>query len=283
MNGLSTINIELTSRCNKKCAMCGRRKMEREHPELCNWGDMPLDMVGRIAKQIPKGVLIQLHNSGEPLLYHKLAEALKLFKGHNVCLNTNGKLLLEQRDAIRQLSSITISVIPDDPESGSQMLIAGEFLELENRPLVIFRLLGRIDDARHLMIRGWRKRYPKVIICYRVLHAPEGSHGYEKPVTIPEIGICLEMLHKLAIDRFGNVYPCVRYDPEKKNLLGNLDDSVYQMFQDANRMYPREGRMTLDNVWNDVTRKGWVALHILGMRERVPLCQSCDFWGVPRG
>ena len=28
MNGLSTVNIELTTRCSKSCWMCGRRKVE---------------------------------------------------------------------------------------------------------------------------------------------------------------------------------------------------------------------------------------------------------------
>ena len=30
------LHLELTSRCNKACFCCGRRKMEREHPELCD-------------------------------------------------------------------------------------------------------------------------------------------------------------------------------------------------------------------------------------------------------
>lgn len=43
LNGLGTINIELTSRCNKNCWMCGRRKVDREYPELAlNYGDMVL-------------------------------------------------------------------------------------------------------------------------------------------------------------------------------------------------------------------------------------------------
>ena len=265
MNGLSNINIELTSRCNKSCFCCGRRKMEREHPELCNWGSIRFEMLERIAEQIPKGVFIQLHNSGEPLLYPHLFDAIKLFEGHYVGLNTNGKLLMEQQEAINQLSSITISIIPDDPEGDEQLRIAREFLQYKDRPLTIFRLLGDINVDRKAMIYYFEKNYPRVIICHRILHAPEGSHDYEKPVTKPEIGICLEMLHKLAIDRFGNVYPCVRYDPERKNLLGHVD------------------MRALESIWEGPTRKKWIEWHIRGERDPVPLCQSCDFWGVARG
>jgi len=266
MHGLSGINIELTSRCNKKCHMCGRRKQEREHPELCSWGDMPLEMVRRIADQIPHGVFIQLHNNGEPLLYPHLGEALCMFGGHYVGLNTNGKLLMEKHEQIQAyLSSITISIIPDDPEEDEQLDIAQQFLELDNRPLVVFRLLGHIDEARVLLIRKWCQMYPKVLICYRILHSPDGSFDYEKRTVKPETGICQEMLHKLAIDRFGNVYPCVRFDPEKKNLVGNVLDSE------------------LSELWKGNTLFGWLQHHIEGRRDLVPLCSECSFWGVPRG
>ena len=47
LNGLGTINIELTSRCNKNCWMCGRRKVDREL--ALNYGDMDFDLVKHIA------------------------------------------------------------------------------------------------------------------------------------------------------------------------------------------------------------------------------------------
>jgi radical SAM protein with 4Fe4S-binding SPASM domain len=266
LSGLSGINIELTSRCNKSCHMCGRRKIEIEYPDLANWGDMPLEMVENLAKQIPKGAFVQLHNSGEPLLYPRLMEALRAFTDHHTGLNTNGKLLMKQNEAIRaHLATITISVIPDDPDGMDQLDIVREFLGYEVRPLVVFRLLGDIDIGRRVLIVQMQAQYPRVIICHRVLHAPEGSFDYEKPVTIPEIGVCLEMLHKLAVDRFGNVYPCVRFDPEKENLLGSLHGQ------------------SLASIWNSGLRDQWVRWHIEGERHRVPLCSECHFWGVPRG
>jgi len=269
MHGLSGINIELTSRCNKHCHCCGRRKEERDFPELSKErGDMPLEMVKRIADQIPPGVFVQLHNNGEPLLYPHLSEALAMFTGHYVGLNTNGKLLMEQADPIRaHLSSITISIIPDDPDGDEQLDIALQFLKLTLRPLVVFRLLGVIDEARLFLIKRWAQVYPRVIIARRILHSPDGSFDYEKRTTKPETGICQEMLHKLAIDRFGNVYPCVRFDPEKKNRIGDINPYFNN----------------LDLIWRSHLRKQWIRHHIEGRRDLVPLCSSCSFWGVPRG
>jgi len=275
MHGLSGINIELTSRCQKACHCCGRRKLEREHPELAKYGDMPIEMVKRIADQIPPGVFIQLHRDGEPLLYPRFDEALKLFSGHYIGLNTNGKLLMEKAEAIRTyLSTITISIIPDDPEEDEQLDIAQRFLEFEHRPLVIFRMLGQIDHTRKELIDSWTRLYPKVMLCHRILHSPDGSFDYEKRTTKPEAGLCLEMLHKLAIDRFGNVYPCVRFDPLKKNLLGNVDDAPWGLDGNNN---------SLLHAWLGKKRKQWIQHHIDGRRDLVPLCKDCDFWGCPRG
>jgi radical SAM protein with 4Fe4S-binding SPASM domain len=266
MNGLQNINIELTSRCNKECAMCGRRKEEKEFPWIVkNRGDMDFALFEKIAKQIPRGIFIQLHNNGEPLLYSQLGAALSRLGGNYVGLNTNGKLLFERRTEIATLSSVTISVIPDDPEGVEQLQIAAQYLEVSLRPLVVFRLLGEIDIFRKSEIERLRAKFDKVVVCKRILHKPEGSFGYEKPVTIPEIGVCLEMLHKLAIDRHGNVYPCVRFDPDMRNLLGNAQN------------------VPLADIWNSVIRKLWIQYHVNGRRERVSLCSECHFWGVPRG
>jgi len=265
MNGLQSINIELTSRCNKACEMCGRRKLEKNYPELVDWGHMPIELLLKIAPQIPMGVTVQLHSSGEPLLYPDLKDALTALSGHYVGFNTNAKLLMEKAHLINSLlSSITISVIPDDPEGDEQLEIVKMFLEVPLRPKVVFRLLGNIDAERRLIIAILSEKHDNVEICERILHAPEGSFGYEKKVTIPEMGICLEMLHKLAIDRHGNVYPCVRFDPEKKNLLGNVNSE------------------RLEKLWTGAIRKHWIRHHIAGHREKVPLCGTCDFWGVPK-
>lgn len=263
MNGLAQINVELTSRCNKSCHMCGRRKLEKEYPELCNWGSMPLNLVCSIAKQVPKGVDAILHRDGEPLLYPKLEDAIKAFHGDFVAFNTNGILLMENLQAINLLSTVTISIIPDDPIGVDQYKIITEFLETKPDLIVVLRVLGN-DIANEGRIRILKDTYLNVRICRRVLHAPEGSFDYEKDVTIPETGVCREMLHNLAVDRFGNVYPCVRYDPLRKNLLGNLHTH------------------SLETIWESGLRHQWIRYHIEGRRDLVPLCNSCHFYGIPK-
>lgn len=269
MNGLSSISIELTSRCNKGdgtpgsgCFMCGRRKMEREHPEKCDWGDMDFAMLEKIARQVPPGITVQLHNNGEPTLYPRLRDALRLFKDNVTGFDTNGKLLMDKaNEIIGELDTVTVSVIQEDPEQAEQMQVLDQFLAEKGnqRPMVILRILGDVD---HNAIPT--RIYDLCEKVYRVLHSPDGSNRYKKPVTKPEMGICLEMLHKLSIDRKGNVSPCVRFDPDGLNVIDNVSF------------------LTLEDIWNN-GRVDMLWWHKIGKREEIPLCARCDYWGVARG
>ena len=85
MIGLGYVNIELTSICNKNCWMCGRRKIDKDFPEIAmNYGHMDFEIVKDIAFQLPKGIVVQFHNNGEPFVYPRLRDALKL--STNCCI-----------------------------------------------------------------------------------------------------------------------------------------------------------------------------------------------------
>ena len=260
VNGLGFLNIELTSRCNKHCPMCGRRKMEREYPELCDWGDMPYELVKEIANQVPKGIVIQFHNNGEPTLYPHLGDALALFPDNIKCFNTNGKLLLAKADEIiNNLETLTVSVVEGDEEQEEQYEVVRRFVEKKGnrKPYMVFRLLGRIR-------RRWGGRIPGTI-TRRILHSPMGSYNYKKTPIIPEIGICLDLLTHLAIDRYGNISLCVRFDPQGELRLGNIKE------------------ITLEEAWSSEKRRYYIARHIEQRRSELPGCQRCEYWGVPRG
>jgi len=261
-NGLSSVNIELTSRCNKKCWMCGRRKIDRDHPEIAmKYGDMDFKLVQKLAKQLPSNIDIQFHNNGEPTLYPRLGEALSLFKTQLKNFDTNGKLIVEKADEIiGNLDTMTISVIENDDEGKEQYEKVLQFIDLrkEKTPNLIYRLLGKVDD-RH----KW-ENLPG-IVANRILHNPLGSFKYSKNPTKPEIGICLEVLHKLCIDRFGKVSPCVRFDPKRYGVIGDLE------------------KQSLYDIWNGEERRILVKKHIKGNRDGNLLCSNCHFWGVPTG
>ena len=262
LHGLANINVELTSRCNKACWMCGRRERDRLCQDL-EYGDMDYALVEKIAQEVPPGIVVQFHNNGEGLLYSRFGEAVALFKSRGCITNivTNGKLLVAKaREIIDNLDTISISVFEKDTEAEEQYQLIGEFLRLkgDRKPFTTLRLIGEVDPAPYQKF--------KALIITRILHSPKGSFQYRKKnFTIPEIGICLCLLNHLAIDWRGNVSVCVRFDPQGELVLGNI------------------GQQSLDELWNGQKRREMKALHVAGRRHGIPFCGKCEFWGVPTG
>ncbi len=260
-SGLTTVNVELTNRCNKACWMCGRRKIDREYPEIAmKYGNMDFELVKSIARQLPEGIVVQLHNNGESLLYPRFKEAARLFSRQIRCIDTNGKLIIEKADEIMDnLDTLTISTFENDEEWEEQYKLTKEFLRIkgDRKPNVIIRCLGNKD----------LDRYKKLgcIIATRILHSPMGSFKYRGNPTVPEIGICLDLLNHMVIRRDGKVSICVRLDPGELGIIGDCTTTP------------------LIDIWNSPKRKEWLKYHIEGKRHKVPLCSYCEFWGVPTG
>ena len=261
LNGLSSINISLTDYCNKACWMCGRRALEKKGYVFDK--EMDFLLLRKISNQIPKRIVCQFHSNGEPTCYSRLGDALKLFKNNIRCFDTNGKnLVIKKDEIIDNLDILTLSTFEKDPEAHDQFNILNEFVTYKgNRsPRIVIRQLGDIDPILSELYD--RTAYTK---AKRVLHSPLGSFDYKKETIVPEIGICLEILNKITIDIDGNVFPCVRFDPDKENIIGNLKD------------------MTLEEIWNGPKRKRLLKLHIEGKRDQIPFCSKCHFWGCPKG
>lgn len=262
LNGLANVNIELTSRCNKNCWMCGRRKVDREYPELAlQYGDMDFPLLEKIAGEIPAGIVVQLHNNGEPLLYSRFGEAVRLFHRNIVNIVTNGKLLLEKfEEIVDNLDTLSVSVFENDEEAEEQYAILEKFFERKGtrKPFTSLRLIGNVDAEPY--------RKFNALLIRRILHSPMGSFQYRKRnPTIPEIGICLDFLNHLAISKDGDVSICVRFDPKHLGVLGNIKEC------------------SLEDLWNSPLRLKWKKAHMEGRRKDIPLCSYCQFWGVPTG
>lgn len=265
------IHLELTNKCQKKCWMCGRRKIEKDYPYLANFNkNMDFNLVKKIAQQLPKNTIVHMHNNGEPLLYPKLKQAIKQFKHCITHFDTNAILLLDKKDdIINNLDILTISVIENDPLGIEQFEIVKEFLKIkkDKKPRVVFRLLGEVSTPQIYTDDLWyplAKKY-NCIIATRAIHSPMGSYNYTKKVTIPEYGICQEILTHMSIDVDGDVFPCVRFNPFKLNKIGSVKES------------------SIINIWNSKKRLKLLKLHIKGERNKIELCNKCDYWGIPIG
>ena len=260
MNGLTNINVELTSRCNKECWMCGRRERDKLYGKQ-DYGDMDFGMVREIALQVPEGIIVQFHNNGEGLLYPRFGDAVQLFNHCVTNIVTNGKLLVKKADEIiGNLNSLSVSIFERDTEADEQYDILGNFLALKGNklPFVTLRFIGNVD----------RKRYKKfgLLEISRTLHDPAGSINYWREPTIPEVGVCWDFMTRLSINRYGDVSPCVRFDPDGDLVLGNINSKG------------------LSALWYSEKRLAMKEKHCIGRRNDIPFCgQKCHYWGVPIG
>ena len=287
----SVINIELTNICSKSCWMCGRRKLEKDYPDIANFTKhMPLELVYKILDQVPNGIIVQFHNSGDPLCYNYLKKALTYRKDIIRCFNTNGKLLIEKaNEIIDNMETLTISVIENDSEGDKQYEIVKEFLKIkgDRKPFMIYRLLGDVGKLDSLKAHKELEQYSSFtkladvlvqrqekidrwyklsgIIATRILHSPEGSFNYTKKVTIPETGICQDLLLHIVINVEGKVSICVRFDPKGYGIIGDIN------------------KETLFDIWNSEKRKYYIQEHLKGNRNCNELCKICHFYGIPKG
>jgi radical SAM protein with 4Fe4S-binding SPASM domain len=267
MLGISTINIELTSRCNKRCHMCGRRKLEEINPDYeSTLGDMEWRTFAKIIKQIDPGMVVQLHWNGEPTLSDYLYDASYSVKYMEAfaCMDTNGLLLGERNCTV--FDSITVSVIQGDSQDNyeRQMEQINFFVGSKRNSgsfgsqKINIRALGEIPLSFYRLAGEYG-----IDIIPRIFHAPEMSRDYQKKVTMPEIGVCLDLLHHPAIDRHGNLFPCVRFNPEGLNCLGNVNEH------------------RIEDLLSGKIRMEMIRKHFEGRRNEVPLCNTCHYWGLP--
>ncbi|MEK8021479.1 MAG: radical SAM protein, partial [Candidatus Parabeggiatoa sp.] len=90
------ISLELTSKCNLKCPYCANSVLTR------NKGYIEWKLLEKIVEESSEGhhKIAALHGTGEPLLWDKLEDVIKLIKKRNAgdgSFATNGTLLSHDR------------------------------------------------------------------------------------------------------------------------------------------------------------------------------------------
>jgi hypothetical protein len=214
-------------------------------------GYMDLKLFSHILLQYD-GDIVQFNKDGEPLMYPLLYDIGRLCGRRVTNIVTNGKLLWEKRAELLYFTTITVSVIEDDPE---QFEIVKKFSEAGNVPILI-KFLGNYDNLEYAKL-GLRT-------TRRSIHNPQGDTGYKQvcPV-IPEAYVCIDFLTKPSINWKGEMFICNRYDPEKKGMIGDAT------------------KETLQGIWNSPKRQEWLQLHKQCLRDEIPLCKTCEYWGYP--
>ena len=121
------VGLELTSKCNLRCGMCPLPVLRRPYE------DMEWPLVERAEKEIHgAGLRLKwLHEMGEPLLYGRLDDAIRLFPEASV--STNGLLLTPEIGAkllATPLKRLRICVDSINPAVYPQLRTGGDFEKL---------------------------------------------------------------------------------------------------------------------------------------------------------
>jgi len=121
------VGLELTSKCNLRCGMCPLPVLRRPYE------DMAWPMVEKAEREIHgAGLKLKwLHEMGEPLLYARIDDAIRLFP--EASLSTNGLVLTEEIGAkllASPLKRIRICVDSVNPAVYPQLRTGGDFDKL---------------------------------------------------------------------------------------------------------------------------------------------------------
>src|SRR5205823_5500645 len=121
------VGLELTSKCNLRCGMCPLPVLRRPYE------DMPWELVEKSEREIHGlGLKLKwLHEMGEPLLYARIDDAIRLFP--EASLSTNGLVLTDaigEKLLASPLKRIRICVDSVDPKVYPQLRTGGDFDKL---------------------------------------------------------------------------------------------------------------------------------------------------------
>jgi MoaA/NifB/PqqE/SkfB family radical SAM enzyme len=119
--------VELTSKCNLRCGMCPLPVLRRPYE------DMEWSLVEKAEREIHGlGLKLKwLHEMGEPLLYSRIDDAIRLFP--EASISTNGLVLTEEVGAkllASPLKRLRISVDSINPKVYPQLRTGGDFDKL---------------------------------------------------------------------------------------------------------------------------------------------------------
>jgi hypothetical protein len=262
LSGLAQLNLEVCSVCDKPhaCRFCGH-----QDPDInpITYGHMDFALVESIRSQLDPGVVISFHRDGDPCAYPRLREALECFSEFTTSVVTHGVSLARRAEAlISRCSTLTVSVFRGDPDRDLQLDSLRAFLQEKGAraPQVQIKIVGDLSEEE---VKPYEELGVRII--RRLIHIPIGNSKYaHRQPTIPEVGICLDALHRPTIDWRGDMFLCNRLDPKRDLYLGSVT------------------QCSLDELWNSERRLSMLAAHQRGRRDLAnPLCATCLHWGTP--
>ncbi|HLJ73052.1 MAG TPA: SPASM domain-containing protein [Thermoanaerobaculia bacterium] len=236
------VGLELTSKCNLRCGMCPLPVLRRPYE------DMEWPLVERAEKEIHgAGLRLKwLHEMGEPLLYARLEDAIRLFPEASV--STNGLLLTEEIGAkllASPLKRLRICVDSINPQVYPTLRTGGDFDKLVDLTQKFLRqakghpLRIEIQKMRSRLtldetIEDFRKMFPRATIIEKTCEALDVN---EETDLHGKFYGCVQgaFFTWVVIFADGRVTHCC-YDAHGEQILGDLKTQSLMEILDGPRM-----------------------------------------------
>jgi len=134
------ISVELTNHCNLRCAFCGNRNMTRPR------GYMSWELLEKVVAECrqKKYTIMTLHGAGEPLLYPRLEEAVRLVKDNTGFANFSTNGVLMNAEKVRKLLNAGLDSIHISLDSLNPKIYA------ETRGAELAKVVENIRNLIHL-------------------------------------------------------------------------------------------------------------------------------------
>lgn len=286
------INFELTTACNLKCKYCPRHELIRNG--IRDVGHMDHDLVSKIIKDLSKisdrNFSVCPVGLGEPLLYPKIYDVLKLLKEKfpksRVHINTNALLLDEEhsKELIKTgIDDVIISIniwdrelykmihgvdaLPDVVENTKRFL----YMKGSRKPRAIIQILDiDINKGRiRKFVEYWRPYLNSNDSIYiRPINDFGGRISLKRFIYAREHKKrfpCPALFTTVMVNKEGFIFPCcvgVAYPPDVDICLGSI--------KDVNLIEAFKGKKI----------KELRRLHKFERYDSVYPCNICNSWSV---
>lgn len=279
----NTVNVEPTNLCNLACPICphGASASGLVPPFKRKGGFLSLEIFDKILNGCRSHIrFISLYLHGEPFLNPDLPEMARRAKDNNFRVNifTNGLVLDE--DLIDQMlcvqpGSITVSMDLISREGYLKFKGKDLYEQAHEKMDMIVSVFEKHNIKTKLMLRtiyGGENREDVIEfldkwLSLKVFHAVQITHPFPWPRRMDAdilsnrlIGdrktLCSQLWNALNILWDGSVTPC-SFDYDAEYLIGNINEAP------------------LDVILNSREARRFRKMHLLGKRDKIPLCKNC--------
>lgn len=281
----ASVNVEPTNICNLACPVCphGAARFGMIPPLKRSRGYMSLDTFNNVLKSCRpyvRNMALYLH--GEPFLNQDLAEMSRRAKNDNILVTifTNGLLLSEDRLAkVLSTEPKSINISMDIISRSGYKRYKGEdlFHKACEQMYMAASFFSKSAFKTKLILRAiYNGESRKTVVSFldRWLSTP-GIHGIQithafpwprrkdadilcNRITANKDIECPQVWNALNICWDGTVTPC-SFDYDAEYSIGNIHEN------------------SLEKILNSPSARHFRRMHILGRRERIPLCNHCLF------